>query len=65
MPLADCSVFHQYITSGKPYAVCGWVSYCLPSDAHESSPAALPTSVATVNQAQFTPVAQTLRQTIG
>jgi hypothetical protein len=65
MPLADCSVFHQYITSGKPCAVYGWVSYYLPSDAHESSPAVLPAPVVTASQAQFAPVAQTLRQTIG
>jgi hypothetical protein len=64
MPLADCSVFYQSIISGKPCAVCGWVSYSLPSDACESSSSAPPASVA-VSQAQFTPVAQTLRQTIG
>ena len=65
MPLADCSVFHQYITSGKPCAVCSWVPYHLPSDARESSPAVPPAPVTAVSQAQFTPVAQTLRQTIG
>jgi len=63
MPLADCSVFHQYITSGKPCTACDWVSYPLPSDAYESSSTTPPAPVA-ASQAQFTPVAQTLRQTI-
>jgi hypothetical protein len=49
MPLADCSVFHQYIILGKPCIIYSWVPYHLPSDASESSPAA--------SQAQFTPVA--------
>jgi len=64
-PLADCSGFHQYITSGKPCTVCSWVSYHLPPDGRESSPAAPPVPVTAASQAQFTPVAQTLRQTIG